>query len=110
MLSLPELGQLFESYRRAHAFKGTVAELYAPAQYLMDLGGKRIRPLSTLVAHQLYHDEVDLALPAALAMEVFHNFSLMHDDIMDESPCAAIILPSICSMILMLRSSPVIGC
>lgn len=60
MLSLPELGQLFESYRRAHAFKGTVAELYAPAQYLMDLGGKRIRPLSTLVAHQLYHDEVDL--------------------------------------------------
>ena len=86
MLSLPELGQLFESYRRAHAFKGKVAELYAPAQYLMDLGGKRIRPLSTLVAHQLYHDEVDLALPAALAMEVFHNFSLMHDDIMDESP------------------------
>lgn len=86
MLSLPELGQLFESYRRAHAFKGTVAELYAPAQYLMDLGGKRIRPLSTLVAHQLYHFEVDLALPAALAMEVFHNFSLMHDDIMDESP------------------------
>ena len=86
MLSLPELGQLFESYRREHAFKGTVAELYAPAQYLMDLGGKRIRPLSTLVAHQLYHFEVDLALPAALAMEVFHNFSLMHDDIMDESP------------------------
>lgn len=86
MLSLPELGQLFESYRREHAFKGKVAELYAPAQYLMDLGGKRIRPLSTLVAHQLYHDEVDLALPAALAMEVFHNFSLMHDDIMDESP------------------------
>lgn len=86
MQSLSELGRLFESYRQAHAFKGQVAELYAPAQYLMDLGGKRIRPLSTLVAHQLYHDEVEPALPAALAIEVFHNFSLMHDDIMDESP------------------------
>lgn len=86
MLSLLQLGDLFESYRQSQAFKGSVPELYAPAQYLMDLGGKRIRPVCTLAAHQLFQDEVDMALPAALAIEVFHNFSLMHDDIMDESP------------------------
>ncbi|MEP7321278.1 MAG: polyprenyl synthetase family protein [Saprospiraceae bacterium] len=86
MLSLSDLAGSFENYRKAHPFKGIVPELYTPAQYLMDLGGKRIRPISTLVGHQLFQDEIDFALPAALAIEVFHNFSLMHDDIMDESP------------------------
>lgn len=86
MLSLSDLAGSFENYWKAHPFKGIVPELYTPAQYLMDLGGKRIRPLSTLVAHQLFQNEIDFALPAALAIEVFHNFSLMHDDIMDESP------------------------
>lgn len=86
MLALSDLAGSFEDYRKAHPFNGIVPELYTPAQYLMDLGGKRIRPLSTLVAHQLFQDEIDIALPAALAIEVFHNFSLMHDDIMDESP------------------------
>ena len=86
MLSLSQLGELFESYHTLHPFTGTVSELYAPAQYLMGLGGKRIRPVCALASHQLYHQEVDFALPAALAIEVFHNFSLMHDDIMDESP------------------------
>ncbi|MEO5582012.1 MAG: polyprenyl synthetase family protein [Saprospiraceae bacterium] len=86
MLSLSDLATSFEYFRRAHPFKGLVPELYAPGQYLMDLGGKRIRPISTLAAHQLFQDEIDFALPAALAIEVFHNFSLMHDDIMDESP------------------------
>jgi geranylgeranyl diphosphate synthase, type II len=86
MLSLSDLATSFEIFRKAHPFEGTVPELYAPAQYLMDLSGKRIRPVSTLVAHQLFQDQIDFALPAALAIEVFHNFSLMHDDIIDESP------------------------
>ncbi len=86
MLSLTALAESFESYRQAQSFKGAVPSLIAPAQYLMDLGGKRIRPICTLAAHQLYQDDTDFALPAALAVEVFHSFSLMHDDIMDESP------------------------
>lgn len=86
MLSLQALAESFESYRISQSFNGTVPALYAPAQYLMDLGGKRMRPLATLVAHQLYQHDIEFALPAALAVEVFHNFSLMHDDIMDESP------------------------
>lgn len=86
MLSVQELGEKFESYRQSQSFRGPVPSLYAPAQYLMDLGGKRIRPVATLAAHQMYQQDIDFALPAALAIEVFHNFSLMHDDIMDESP------------------------
>ncbi|MFC3198598.1 polyprenyl synthetase family protein [Parapedobacter deserti] len=61
--------------------------LYAPIQYMLQIGGKRIRPLLTLMAADLFSiDEIDKALPAALAVELFHNFSLMHDDIMDNAP------------------------
>lgn len=62
------------------------AELYEPIRYMMDLGGKRIRPLLTVLAHHLFEDEVDNALLPAAGVEVFHNFTLMHDDIMDQAP------------------------
>ncbi|SHK16268.1 polyprenyl synthetase family protein [Hymenobacter psychrotolerans] len=60
--------------------------LYEPIRYIMALGGKRIRPLLTLLGAQLFTDELDGALKPALAVEVFHNFTLMHDDIMDQAP------------------------
>jgi geranylgeranyl diphosphate synthase type II len=59
--------------------------LYAPVHYLMALGGKRLRPVLTLVAAEAEGDRA-AALPAAVAVELFHNFTLMHDDIMDEAP------------------------
>ena len=64
------------------------AELYEPIRYLMALGGKRLRPTLTLLAYQLFRDDntAPAVLQPALAVEVFHNFSLMHDDIMDEAP------------------------
>lgn len=62
------------------------AELYEPIRYMMALGGKRIRPLLTVLAHHLFEDEVDKALLPAAGVEVFHNFTLMHDDIMDQAP------------------------
>ncbi|MDX5346087.1 MAG: polyprenyl synthetase family protein [Hymenobacteraceae bacterium] len=62
------------------------AELYEPIRYIMSLGGKRIRPLLTLLAAHLYTDDVEKVLKPALATEVFHNFTLMHDDIMDQAP------------------------
>jgi len=61
-------------------------ELYAPIRYLMSLGGKRMRPLLVLLAYGLKHEEVDEIIVPALAVEVFHNFTLMHDDIMDNAP------------------------
>nr|MBI1232294.1 polyprenyl synthetase family protein [Cytophagales bacterium] len=61
-------------------------ELYAPITYLMALGGKRIRPLLTLLSYSLYRPDYRTILTPACAVEVFHNFTLMHDDIMDQAP------------------------
>lgn len=60
--------------------------LYEPIQYIMGLGGKRMRPLLVLLSYQLKGESTENILDAALAVEVFHNFTLVHDDIMDEAP------------------------
>ncbi|HZB13559.1 MAG TPA: polyprenyl synthetase family protein [Chryseolinea sp.] len=60
--------------------------LYEPIRYLMSLGGKRLRPMLTLLAYSLYKTDVKRVLPYAIAVEAFHNFTLMHDDIMDKAP------------------------
>ena len=62
------------------------AELYDPIHYMMELGGKRIRPTLTLLAGHLFKNEVDALLKPAIGIEVFHNFTLLHDDIMDKAP------------------------
>jgi len=60
--------------------------LYQPIRYIMSLGGKRIRPALTLMAADLFGAAIEKAMPAALAIETFHNFTLIHDDIMDNAP------------------------
>ncbi|MFN7099066.1 MAG: polyprenyl synthetase family protein [Flavobacterium sp.] len=60
--------------------------LYEPIHYILDLGGKRMRPVLTLMSAEIFGTDYKNALPAALAVEVFHNFSLVHDDIMDDAP------------------------
>jgi geranylgeranyl diphosphate synthase type II len=62
------------------------ASLYEPITYLMGLGGKRLRPMLTLLSYSLYKDDVKTIVPFAVAVEAFHNFTLMHDDIMDKAP------------------------
>lgn len=62
------------------------SNLYDPLRYFMQLGGKRMRPILTLLAAELFGETKEKALNAALAVEVFHNFSLIHDDIMDAAP------------------------
>ncbi|MDD2985465.1 polyprenyl synthetase family protein [Flavobacterium sp.] len=62
------------------------ANLYEPIEYILGLGGKRIRPVLTLMAAEVFDVSYQKALPAAMAIEVFHNFSLVHDDIMDDAP------------------------
>lgn len=61
-------------------------ELYEPIRYIMAIGGKRMRPLLTLLSAYLFADDWQKAVRPALAVEVFHNFTLMHDDIMDQAP------------------------
>lgn len=61
-------------------------ELYQPISYILGLGGKRIRPVLTLMACELFSDDLKDAVNPALAVEIFHNFTLLHDDIMDKAP------------------------
>jgi geranylgeranyl diphosphate synthase type II len=67
-------------------YGGKPVELYEPIDYIMALGGKRMRPALTLIAANLFSDNWEHALKPAVAVEVFHNFTLMHDDIMDAAP------------------------
>lgn len=60
-------------------------ELYRPIEYTLDMGGKRLRPVLLLLGYSFFSDNIINALPAALAIEVFHNFTLLHDDIMDKA-------------------------
>lgn len=65
---------------------GKPPELYDPIKYTLNLGGKRIRPVLTLISCEAFGGSKELALDTALAIEVFHNFTLLHDDIMDNAP------------------------
>jgi geranylgeranyl diphosphate synthase, type II len=62
------------------------SELYEPIRYIMALGGKRIRPMLVLLSAKMFDDDIEKALLPAAGVEVFHNFTLMHDDIMDKAP------------------------
>lgn len=74
------------TYLEGARLGGEPEALYEPIDYIMRMGGKRIRPLLALLAARLFEDSARAALPVAAAVETFHNFSLVHDDIMDESP------------------------
>jgi geranylgeranyl diphosphate synthase type II len=86
MHSYKELLKMLESHLEANRLQGYPSELYEPAGYILGLGGKRLRPVLLLMAAELFGAEVEKALPAAAAIEVFHNFTLVHDDIMDKAP------------------------
>lgn len=68
-----------------HLRKREPVNLYEPVIYTLNMGGKRIRPVLLLMAYEMYNDRFEEALPAALAIEMFHNFTLLHDDIMDKA-------------------------
>lgn len=76
---------LFESYLAQLEIPEEPALLYAPITYSISGGGKRLRPLLLLLSAQALGGDVQAALPAAVAVEVFHNFTLLHDDIMDNA-------------------------
>lgn len=69
-----------------NSFEKQPLELYQPIDYILKIGGKRLRPILTLFSAEVFGATSKEALPAALAIEMFHNFSLIHDDIMDDAP------------------------
>lgn len=84
--STSELVALFEQALQAEVIEARPRKLYDPVNYILSLGGKRIRPVMLLMAAELYGGKAEQAVPAALGVEMFHNFSLVHDDIMDRAP------------------------
>ena len=86
MHSFSELSALFDAHFNKKQFPAEPKNLYDAAQYILDLGGKRVRPICVLLANELFTDLTTDAYNVASAIELFHNFSLIHDDIMDEAP------------------------
>ena len=85
MYTLLEAQNLVEKHIQNLSIPDTPPELYEPVRYILSLGGKRIRPALVILACDLFDGEVASALIPAVAIEVFHNFTLLHDDIMDRS-------------------------
>jgi geranylgeranyl diphosphate synthase, type II len=86
MHSFTELAKSYAEYFNTEHFPATPATLYDPNRYFLQLGGKRVRPILVLMGNELF-DEIKVdAWPVANAIELFHNFSLIHDDIMDAAP------------------------
>lgn len=77
---------LIESEIRRQKFGSRPNSLYQPIRYIMALGGKRMRPLLTLLSYSIYKNDVEKVVPFAVAVEAFHNFTLIHDDVMDRAP------------------------
>jgi geranylgeranyl diphosphate synthase type II len=86
MKNYTELYKLISSEIESTSYGQSPTELYEPISYMMALGGKRLRPVLVLMACQLFDSNVSKAINAAHAIEVFHNFTLVHDDIMDNAP------------------------
>jgi geranylgeranyl diphosphate synthase type II len=86
MLSYSKSYDIIEEALSESAFHRNPVKLYDPIEYIISMGGKRIRPCLTLMAHSVFSGNFQPALPAALAIEIFHNFTLLHDDIMDNAP------------------------
>jgi geranylgeranyl diphosphate synthase type II len=86
MLSIETYQQKFVKYLEEYAVIKEPSSLYEPIQYILKLGGKRLRPVLTLMTAEIFNSDYKKSLNAALSIEVFHNFSLVHDDIMDDAP------------------------
>lgn len=86
MHSIPELQKIINAAIAEIKYTEEPAELYQPISYLMELGGKRMRPVLVLLSTELFGGDIHKALDAAIGIELFHNFTLMHDDIMDKAP------------------------
>lgn len=86
MHSIEELRKIFTEYLNQEASVPEPKNLYEPNNYFLQIGGKRLRPVLLLLATELFDDNIDHALPASLAIEYFHNFTLIHDDVMDNAP------------------------
>ncbi|MBL4653354.1 MAG: polyprenyl synthetase family protein [Flavobacteriales bacterium] len=85
-LDTSNLTEIVESELAKLDFNHKPYQLYEPISYILSLGGKRMRPVLLLMACDMFGKSIEDAMPQALAIEIFHNFTLVHDDIMDQAP------------------------
>ena len=85
MFTTKELSDKVNRYIADWHYSRRPEGLYAPIQYVLSLGGKRLRPVLMLMAYNLYRDDVDTILPSAVGLETYHNYTLLHDDLMDRA-------------------------
>ena len=85
MKSAKQIQECFESYLQGLDYSRNPDGLYAPIRYVLSLGGKRIRPTFLILAYNMYADDIERVFSAAAGMEIFHNFTLLHDDLMDKA-------------------------
>ncbi|MEN8117707.1 MAG: polyprenyl synthetase family protein, partial [Bacteroidota bacterium] len=88
MYTIEQLQEIIENeikVRSKLVLKKKPVELYNPIIYSLDMGGKRLRPVLLLLGYNQFSEDISRAVPAAMAIEVFHNFTLLHDDIMDKA-------------------------
>ncbi|WP_316803092.1 polyprenyl synthetase family protein [Pedobacter nototheniae] len=86
MQTTEQLQNILDQAIQNLTFPAQPKQLYEPIKYIINLGGKRVRPLLVLMATELFGTDAKEAIHAAMAIEVFHNFTLVHDDIMDNAP------------------------
>lgn len=86
MKTLPELQSIIQTAVNDLKYPNQPPDLYEPISYILSLGGKRLRPAILMMACDMFGGDVQKSIKPALAIEVFHNFTLMHDDIMDKAP------------------------
>ncbi len=86
MHTIPDYQSFFLNYLAEKNINKEPRNLYEPISYILNLGGKRLRPILVLMTSEIFGTPYEKAMDAALAIEIFHNFSLVHDDIMDDAP------------------------
>jgi len=86
MLKYKEIYDLVEEKIKQIEYHSGPPELYDPVKYVLSLGGKRLRPCLAIMANNLFNDKMDDIVYPAIGIEIFHNFTLLHDDIMDKAP------------------------
>ncbi len=85
MITLKQAQEIVATEFARLTFNEQPSELYEPIHYVLSLGGKRLRPALVLLAHSLYSDDLSQVIKPAIGLEIFHNFTLLHDDIMDNA-------------------------
>lgn len=85
MYTIEELREIIKAELDKQEYIEPPYSLFEPIKYIMEDGGKRLRPVLTLMAYNLYRDDIKQALKSAIGIEIFHNYTLLHDDVMDDA-------------------------